>query len=177
MDIRAQLLNEHSAHNSDLIAAWISNDESRFAILIHLFLTDEYRIVQRAAMAFGRCIDDHPQLMSPYWEQLLSSCALPDAPDAVKRNVIRVIQNIPIPDEYLGMAASICFDLLANHKESIAVRAFSMTVLYNISLREPELQSELCLLIQDQWEHQSVGFRNRGAKILRAIQSGKHIKF
>jgi hypothetical protein len=177
MDIRAQLLQEHSAPNSDLIAAWIGNDETRFTDLIHLFLTDEYRIVQRAAMAFARCIDDHPQLIAPYWEQLLSSCAVPDAPDAVKRNVIRVIQNIPIPHEYLGMAATICFDLLADHKEKIAIRVFSMTVLYNISLHEPDLKTELCLLIQDQWEYQSTGFKNRGAKILKAIQSGKQIKF
>jgi len=49
MNLREQLLLEHSKTNSELITKWIGKNKSRFSELMQLFLHDEYRVVQRAA--------------------------------------------------------------------------------------------------------------------------------
>eukprot|EP01031_Cornospumella_fuschlensis_P001081 gene1081-1357_t len=60
--------------------------------------------------------------------------------DAIKRNTIRVLQTVEIPEELHGIAADICFQYLSNHEEAVAIKAFSMTVLFNLSKHYPELK-------------------------------------
>jgi len=90
---------------------------------------------------------------------------------AVKRNTVRIMEDLEIPEELLGLAATVCFDLLANSNEGIAVRAFSMTVLYNICKREPALKNELRALIETALEQPkpSKAILSRGTKILKMI--------
>ena len=49
MDMRQEILKEHSKAQATKIADWIGKDEKRFAHLMELFFTDEYRVVQRTA--------------------------------------------------------------------------------------------------------------------------------
>jgi hypothetical protein len=49
MNLRQQILKEHSKRNTDKIVSYIGNDPERFKILFDLFLNDESRVVQRSA--------------------------------------------------------------------------------------------------------------------------------
>ena len=94
----------------------------------------------------------------------------PGIHDAVKRNIVRLLQFISIPRSLQGKVADICFNYLNNPKEAIAVRVFSMTVLANLSTENPELKNELIPLIEDQLPFGSAGFRSRGIKVLRKLR-------
>jgi len=134
-----------------------------------LFLKGEYRITQRAAWIISHCADEHPAIILPYLGRMLDRMLEPGVHVAVKRNVIRILQNIKIPDSLTGKVATICFDMLASQKEPIAVKCFSMTVLANIARQEPDLKNEIRILIEREVMNGSAGLRSRGAKILAKL--------
>ncbi len=167
MDIRAELLKEHSKENAERIAAWVVTSKKRLQEFIHIFLTDEYRVVQRAAHALGKIGNDHPELLEPHLDTLVKRMQEPDVHIAVKRNVVRVLQNLDIPEHLHGPVMNICFDLLADPNEAVAVRVFSMTVLDNLSMTYPEIRQELVAIIKDQMELGcTAAFRARAKTVL-----------
>ena len=95
----------------------------------------------------------------------------PGIHDAVKRNITRFLQFITIPKKFQGAVVDICLEYLANPKEAIAVRVFSMTVLTNMATENPELKNEIVPLIEDQLPFASAGFRSRAKRTLKQLKS------
>jgi len=171
MDIRATLLVEHSKANTMKIVNYIGDDQARFDDLMGHFLTNEYRVSQRAAMAVGHAADLHPKLIKKHLRSLLENLSTPDVHDAVKRNTIRLFDKyIDLPEELMGIAAELCFGYLDDPQEAVAIRVFSMSVLYKICLQEPELGNELIMVLEDHLPHGSAGFKSRGNKILAKLR-------
>ncbi len=168
--IAALLQAEHSKAQTFKIIDWIGSDPERLATLMTIFLGDDYRLTQRSAWVVGHFAEKHPTLILPYLEQMLLKTQAIGVHDAVKRNVVRLLPSIEIPEHLLGMVATICFDFLENPKEAVAIKAFSIKILAKIAIQETDLQNELCLLIKDQMEHQSAGFQSIGRKILKKFK-------
>lgn len=170
MDLREAILKEHSKANAVSLVQWIGDDHVRFQKLMQLFLGDEYRIVQRTAHIISIVGDTQPQMVQPYIAILVQRMQEPGLPVAVRRNVVRILQYLDIPDTLDGEVMNICFDLLANVKETVAVRAFSMTVLAGLAKKYPDLKPELKAIIEDGLEQNpSPGFRSRGLKTLAGL--------
>ena len=169
MNLKTQLLAEHSRANADLIKEWVGTDKDRFALLVHLFLENEYRISQRAAMVLGHIHDSHPFLLQPFLPQIIKHLRQPGIHDAVKRNIVRILQNVEIPEEHYGEVADVCFTWLEDPNIAVAIRVFSMTVLWNVCQKVPELMPELKATIEDWLDYGSAGFKSRGNKVLKMI--------
>lgn len=169
MDLRAAILSEHSKANTIAISKWIGNDQGRFDTLMDLFLNDEFRVVQRAAWILSECAMVYTYLVIPHLESLLNVLEAPKH-DAVLRNGLKVLAEVDIPNKYMGKAATISFDLLAEPKSPIAVRVFAMQVIANLCKEEPDLAVELKLLIEDHWEHASAGYKSRARRVLKQLE-------
>lgn len=170
MDIRKQLLYEHTKENTDHIVSYIGNQQERFDELMNLFLHDEYRICQRAAWVIGKIGKTQPEMFPPHLKSMIMNLRKEGLSDSVKRNTLRVLEEFEIPESLWGETADICFEYLASKKEAVAIKCFSMTVLLNITLKVPELKDELQILIEDQMPYASAGFKSRGKKTLKALQ-------
>lgn len=171
MNLESEILREHSKHQCVRIARWIGTDTKRFRELMDLFLKGEYRITQRAAWIIQHCADQHVSLVIPYIERMIDRMIEPNVHDAVKRNVVRILQDIEIPRRLSGKVATVCFDWLASAKEPVAVKVFSMSVLANIAKQEPDLKNEIRILIEQQMPMGSAGFKSRGKKVLRQLEA------
>jgi len=169
MDLKKELLREHSKTQRDYIVNYIGNDEQRFEELMQLFLNDEYRVTQRASWVVSECSERFPFLITPYLESIILNLKN-DVHDAVRRNTIRVLQFVEIPEPLFGITSEFCFELLASKKEPVAIKAFSMSVLFEIVKKIPELKTELQVLIEDQMPYSSPAFTSRGGKILKALK-------
>lgn len=168
MNIREEILNNHSKENAERIAEWIGDNEKRIDELMQLFLNEEYRIVQRAAFVVSKVGDQNPQLLEPYYDVMVGHLQHAGQQDAVKRNVLRILQDADIPEDLHGELMNICFEFLADINEPIAIRVFSMTVLDNLSNHYPEIRQELHAILEEQLELGcSAGFRSRAKKILK----------
>lgn len=166
-NLRATILKEHSKAQCTLIVNWVGNFQQRFDELFHLFLHDEYRVVQRAAWPVSYCVMAHPGFITKHWAQLLKNLQRPNLHNAVKRNSIRLLQDIIIPKKYQGQVMDICFKYLESPAEAVAIKAFSLTVLQNLSKQYPEIIPEIKLLIQEQLPHQTAAFKVRAKVFLR----------
>jgi hypothetical protein len=169
MDLLKLLRTEHSKKQTDRIVNYIGDDKDRFALLMKLFLQGEYRITQRAAWPLSYCVRHHPELIGPYFTPLLDNLARQDIHVAVIRNTVRLLQDVTIPKRYHGRVMSLCFDFVQAPETPIAVKAFSLSILSNLSADYPEIRGELRLIIDDQWEHATPAFRSRAKKILKSM--------
>lgn len=168
MSLREELLKEHSKHHTVYLKNKIGPNQASFDALIYLFLGDEYRVTQRAAWVVSHCIDEYPRLIDKHLKSVIENLQKP-VHIAVKRNTLRLLQFIDIPEELIGLTADLSFNFLNSGKEPIAVKVFAMTVLFNIVKKYPELDYELKISIEEQMPFGSGGFRSRGKKILKAL--------
>src|SRR5688572_29595968 len=151
------------------IVRYIGDDKKRFAGLMKLFLGDDYRVTQRGAWVVSYCAEYHPGLVKPWLKKMILNLKRPGLHVAVKRNTVRFLQFIDIPEELLGEAAEACFALFTDKSEPVAVKCFSMTVLFNICKKEPGLKNELKLLIEEQLPYGTAGFKARAKKTIAGL--------
>lgn len=170
MDIRKQLLTTHSKENTTLIVNYIGSDPERCDELMKLFLYGHYRVIQRAAWVVGDLARARPELVMPYLPEMVENLKRPDIHVAARRNTVRFWQEIELPEDLWGEVAELCFDFLQSAEETVAVKVFSMTVLLNIVKKVPELKDELKYMVEDQLPYGTAGFKNRGAKVLKALE-------
>ncbi len=169
MDLKKEVLKEHSKAQAHKLADYVGDSASRFKALVEVYLAGPYRITQRAAWPLSICAEKYPDLILPHLKKLLDFLSKPGIHDSVKRNTIRLLQFIAIPKRNYGQVTAICFEYLQSKNEPIAVKVFSMTVLSKIMKDEPDLRNELKLIIEDQMPYGSAGFISRGKKVLKQI--------
>ncbi|MCB0706661.1 MAG: hypothetical protein KDC34_15205 [Saprospiraceae bacterium] len=168
MDLKTEILREHSKPQALYVSGWIGKNPDRFAVLMDLFHSSEYRIAQRAAWVCTHCIDQHPDLIRPYLSNLVDLIESP-VHVAVRRNAVRILTKVELPEALWGLAADKCMRRVADPNETVAVRRFAMEVVWNICQKEPDLSTELRLILEDNMEYGSPGFRNYGQKLLNRI--------
>jgi hypothetical protein len=166
MNIREALLEVHSKAQATKVADHVGDNAERFAELMKCMLGPVYRVSQRAAWPVSLCIERHPELIKPYWSRLAQQLEREDAHAAVRRNVARLLQFVEIPQRYQGRIFDACYDLLADPKETVAVRVFSMTVAAKIAKDEPELMNELRMVATKYPQAATAGFRARLRRVL-----------
>jgi len=165
MILRDEILKENSKAQCNKIVQWIGNDQKRFNELFTLFLSDEYRVTQKAAWPLSYSAIAHPGLITKHLSKLINNLEKPGLHNAIKRNTVRLLQHIIIPEKFDGQVMEICFRYVASPTEAIAVKAFSLTVLGNLSKQYPEILPEIKLLIQEQLPHQTAAFKSRAKKL------------
>jgi hypothetical protein len=170
MDIRTQLLKEHSKANTRLVADWIGQDPQRVAHLVDLFINDEYRVVQRASWVVSEIGCKYPSLLEPYYAQIIATMQKPVHP-GVLRNGLKFFAEtqVKLPEEEEGLLVQLCFEVLLAPQQAIAVQVHAMQYIANLLPVYPDLAIELKEIIEMNFENGSAGFRSRGRKILKQI--------
>jgi hypothetical protein len=145
-NLREEILKEHSKRQTMKIA-------------------NEYRVTQRAAWAVSYCAIANQQLIKKHLKKMIVNLRKP-VHVAVKRNTVKVLSEIEIPKPLHGITADVCFNLLNDAGEPIAVRVHSMTVLSNLCRHHPELKNELRISIKALLPHASAGLLSRAKNIM-----------
>ncbi len=169
MDLEAAILYEHSRRQVNKIADWVGNDRRRFKELVGLLLHGDDRVTQRSAWVVSECVCRHPELITPWFRQLLARAEKPGIHIAVRRNVLRILEFIEIPKAVLGHVVSRCFDYLMSEDETIAVRVYSMMILLRASLSEPDLRNELRATIETMLPHAGPAIQARAKMVLKKL--------
>ncbi len=164
------ILKEHSKFQRDKIIRYVGNDAKRFNELVQLFFKGPYRVTQRASWPLSSIVEKHPALVKPHLKKILQNVMKPGQHDAVKRNTLRLLQYIKIPKSLQGYAADVCFRLLSDRKEAVAIHAFAITVLTTLARQEPDLKNELIPLIEEQLPYSKPAFVSRAKRALKEFK-------
>ncbi|NNC82316.1 MAG: hypothetical protein HKN79_01965 [Flavobacteriales bacterium] len=96
---------------------------------------------------------------------------LPDEEDIMaKRCTIDIFQYSPIPESREALMTDICIAFIRDPKEPIAIRAFSITVLFRIIQNYPELYQEVRAMMEELSEHEKGSIRIRVRKALELME-------
>lgn len=171
MNIREALLEEHSKTQCLMIVAYVGYDKRKFAELMEIFLSNEYRVTQRAGWPLSCVAQGYPELINPYLGQLINMLKAPGSHPAVVRNITRIFSRISIPKKYHGKIMSACFEFITTPGEPAAVKAFSLATLEKFMEDYPEIGSELKLIIEEHWDHETPAFKSRAKRILKRLQT------
>lgn len=169
MNIKETLNITSSKETVQKIVVYIGKDKTKFAELMHLFFNGNERISKKAAWVMGHSINKYPFLANDYIEEMLLMLS-PELPDWICRNIVRSLQVVDIPDDFLGLAFDKAYQFVASPNTPTAVKIFSMTMLHNICIKEPELKTEVADVIQLQLVNATKGASNRGKKIIKALE-------
>jgi hypothetical protein len=167
MDLKTEILKEHSKAQCNKIVKWVGSDKKRFNELFRLFLNGEYRVTQRAAWPLSYCAIAHPRFMENNYDRLLVNLKKPNLHASIKRNTIRLLQSVNIPKRNEGAVMKVCFEFLQSTREPVAIKAFSLSVLQKLAKKYPEIIPEIKLIIEDQVPHQSAAFKSRAQSFLK----------
>ncbi len=135
-----------------------------------MFTGNEYRVVQRAAWPISYCVIAHPNFIKKHWKQLINNLNKPNVHNAVKRNTLRFLEEVEIPEKYHGQLMDYCFTYVNTPTEPIAVKCFAMTVLSNLAKIYPDILPELKITIENLKPYASAGLMSRASKILKQIK-------
>ena len=171
MDLLKALASEHSKAKTTRIIKWIGADQSRLDELVRLFLGNDRVISQRAGWPLSYVVEKHPALVQKHLRAILKNLRQPNLHEAVKRNTVRILQFVDVPKALQGEVLNTCFDYITDPKEKPAIKAFSMTVVDNLSKSFPDINNELRLVIETQWDNETAAFRARAKKILKRMKS------
>jgi hypothetical protein len=151
------------------VADYACTSDHAFKELVHCYLSDNYKLAQRAAYCLGIAARKRNDLMQPYAGILVDQLKRNDVHDAVIRNSARILEEIEVPEQLHGEVMDACFGFIQNRQSAIAIRAFSLTILYRLSLIYPEITNELRFVIEEHMDYETAAFRSRGKKILAAL--------
>jgi len=169
MNLTDQLLKENSKNNAREIADYIGNNSSRFKNLVAIFLNGPYLITQRSSWPLSLCVDQNPNLITSHLGVIIKFIEKPNLHNAVKRNILRVLCNLPIQKKYHASIINLCFKVVTNRSEPVAVKVHAISLLSKILVDYPSLNHELKVIIEDQLPYATSAFISRATKVLQKL--------
>ena len=168
----------YSKSKIDRVVNYVNSDVERMGELMNCFFGADTRVSQLAAGSICYVAEKYPMLVEPYLEKMLLLSREPGIHNAIQRNTMRILRDLKeIPASIEGLAADTAFNFLENPNVAVAVRAFSMRVLFKISKKEPDLQKELKLIIENFLPNETLpGFTSTAKDILKLIDKENSIK-
>jgi hypothetical protein len=143
-------------------------------IFIRLFRysnSSDKKLAFRASWTLTKVCDRFPELIYPYLSQMVESLSKIDN-ESTLRSFLRIISLSDldkINNRQHGLLADFCFGTLNSGFSAIAVKAYSMEILYRLSLIYPELANELSTSIRILMEDGSAGITSRGRAIIKKL--------
>ena len=105
-------------------------------------------------------------MIRPYISRLIDLLEVREGHDAMRRNVARLLQFVGIPPRLRARVFQLCYDLVDDPHQPIAVRVFALSVAAKAADYEPNLMNELRLMTSKYLPAASAGFRARARKVL-----------
>lgn len=133
MNIKEELLREHSKANALKIARYAITSPGHFQQLMSCFTGQDKRLSQRAAWSVCWAAIEDPSIILPHVKQLVDQLERTDVHPAVTRNALRVLQTIDVPEPFHGALMAHCFRFVETHSSPVAVKVFALQNLLNLS--------------------------------------------
>ncbi len=166
---RGFIIQENSKNHIDRVADYIGASPERFAVLVEVICENAPKYAQKATWVMEHCCDRFPFLVDPHIDQLLNQTQI-DGHQGVRRGILRSLENRPMNEDQTGVALEIAFNFLASAEENVAIKVYSMGMIFNLTNEYPELRQELKLHIESQLPFQSAAFKSKAARVVAALK-------
>jgi len=165
-----QHLSDSGRKLADLTANMVYDDPELLKNLIKLMWLDKDPWSNRASRVVSICCCNFPEMVQPYAAGIVTKLGRVRS-EGVIRNMLKIFAEVPVKlsEKSQSVLMNLCFDYLFGNPP-VAIKVYSMEVLYSISRNYPDLLRELYEVIDSQLSEGSAGFKSRGNKILKRIR-------
>ncbi|KPK85634.1 MAG: hypothetical protein AMS27_06730 [Bacteroides sp. SM23_62_1] len=171
MNIIEFLSIDSSRLNADLLVERFEQDHGIFNEILAVMYQDTYPLSMRASRVVWLIAKKYPDFIESYINEMINR--LPSFKiDGVRRNILSILVEVPLPDIDPGRLFHICYTWLESENEPVAIRGNALTILYKISEKEPELKPELVTLFESLLPCNSAGIETRIKNYLKKLYSG-----
>ena len=142
-----------------------------FRQLLELSFSRDKRLSFRASWILTKVCDKFPEIIYPFLPQIIETLPGTDN-ESTLRSFLRIISLSDlgrIKGRQHGLMADLCFNILNSGFSAIAVKAYSMEILYKLTVIYPELANELATSIRILMEEGSPGVTSRGRAVLKKL--------
>lgn len=170
-DLQAIVNNMMSMKEAEWVATSAIENPAIFIRLFQYSNSSDKKLAFRASWTLTKVCDRFPEIIYPYLSQMVESLSKIDN-ESTLRSFLRILSLTDldkINNRQHGLLADFCFGTLNSGFSAIAVRAYSMEILYRLSLIYPELANELSTSIHIVMEDGSAGITARGRTIIRKL--------
>ena len=170
-DLKTLVSNMMSTKEADWVASSAIDNHAIFMKLFEYSFSNDKKLALRASWTLTKVCDRFPEIIYPYLGQIVESLNRIENESAL-RSLLRILSLIDMEQinaRQQGILADFCFKILSSGFSAIAVKAYSMEILYKLSLIYHELANELATSILILMEDGSAGITTRGKTILRKL--------
>lgn len=169
MDIKDVTFNMPNRAKAVALAEYIGDDVDKFDELMTLVFENPGQVMVRTSWVMNFVLEQHHHMLEPYWPRIIKYLQT-DVHNAFGRNIFRILGFIPLPEKHLGELASLAFDYVSDTTVEVAIRSNSIVFLMNVIKAEPELATELKMILEDHLEYEEkMAFRVRAKRALKLI--------
>ncbi len=165
------LLIDSSRITADMAVHTIGENQALFKKVLDFALEDNNQYAMRAARVIHLTATNHPELIRPYLNKIIHALS-GFKNDGLKRSMTRILSEhcTELNEESHWILIDVCFNYLMDPNEKIALKIYSMDILYNISQQYPDIKKELISCIENQLPYASAAIKSRGEKMIRILR-------
>ncbi|MCX6327001.1 MAG: (deoxy)nucleoside triphosphate pyrophosphohydrolase [Bacteroidia bacterium] len=170
-DLQSMVNNMMSMKEAEWVATSAIENPAIFLKLFEYSYSPDKKLAFRASWTLTKVCDKFPEIIYPYLSQMVDTLSKLDNESAL-RSFLRIISLSDVEkinNFQHGKLADFCFNVLKSGFTAIAVKAYSMEILYRLSLIYPGLANELSASIRILLEDGSAGITSRGRMILKKL--------
>jgi len=160
-----------SMKEAEWIATSAIENPAIFKKLYEYSFSPDKKLAFRASWTLSKVCDKFPDLIYPYLPEIINRLGEIDN-ESTQRSFLRIISLSDfsrISVKHHGILAEHCFAALKSGFSAIAIKAYSMEILYNLVVIYPELLNELTSTINLLEGEGSAGVIARGNMILKRL--------
>ncbi len=156
-------------------AEWVATSAIDNPVIFNKLLEYSYskdkKLAFKASWTLTKVCDKFPELIYPHLADIVESLPMFDN-ESVQRSFLRIISlsdMVNLSSRHHGILADHCFSMLRSGFSAIAIKAYSMDILYNLAVIYPELGNELSSSVRILMEDGSAGIIAKGKSVLKKI--------
>lgn len=166
------ILSDSSRSLMDYAAIMVGDDPVLFKELLDLAYQQEPPLCMRAARVADLCCERNPSLVRPYLVPMIRN--LPALKDmSVKRIFLHILirHSWVEEEEAMGTLVDTLFKWLMDDSQAVAIKAYAMVILENISRVLPDLRFEMMAVLEETipfWD--SFALQAGGRRLLKRLR-------
>jgi hypothetical protein len=161
------------AKEVEWIAASAADNPEIFGRLLRYSVSDDKKLAFHSSWALSKVVDDHPEVIYPWLNEIIESLGKLEN-ESTQRSFLRIISMLDmtrVSQMQHGILADHCFRALRSGFSAVAIKAYSMEIIYRLAVIYPDLSHELSATIGMLQEEGSGGIISRGRMILKRLSS------
>jgi 8-oxo-dGTP diphosphatase len=170
-DLRSMVGNLMGIREAEWVAESAIGNREILKKLFEYSFADDKKLAFRASWTLSKVHDKYPEIIVPDLELIIEALDKLDN-ESVQRSFLRMISMSDlkmVSSRHHGILADHCFRMLRSGFSAIAIKAYSMEIIYRLALIYPELANELSATINLLQGEGSAGIVARGHIILKKL--------